>query len=143
MGEEETMEDLQGILEKINRDGVEKANAAAAQILADAKAKAAAVAKAAAEEAARVKAEAEKSAAASSARAAETIRQAARDTVLKVESSVTAMLGRLLAKEVDKALADEKTLAELVTEAVRGLAGPAEVAVPPKLAPALKAALAS
>ena len=39
------MEDLQGLLEKINRDGVEKANAEAARIVGDAEAKAAAIVK--------------------------------------------------------------------------------------------------
>ena len=65
-------EDLQSLLEKINRDGVEKANAAAEAILADAKAKAADIVKAANAEAAKAKADAEKASADYAARAAET-----------------------------------------------------------------------
>ena len=136
-------EDLQSLLEKINRDGVEKANAAAEAILADAKAKAAEIVKNANAEAASAKAAAEKAAADYASRAAETVSQAARDTIRKIEASVTAMLTNLLAKDVDKALADEKNVAALALEAVKGLVGKADVAVPAKLAPALKAQLAA
>ena len=136
-------EDLQSLLEKINRDGVEKANAAADKIIADAKAKAAEIVKAANAEAAQAKADAEKASADYAARAAETISQAARDTVLKIEASVTAMLTSLLAKDVDKTLAEEKNVAALTLEAVKGLASSAEVAVPAKFASALKAQLAA
>lgn len=136
-------EDLQSLLEKINRDGVEKANAAAEKIVADAKAKAAEIVKTATAEAAKAKADAEKEAAGHMARANETISQAARDTLLKVEESVTKMLTALLAKDVDKALADEKNVAALTLEAVKGLAADAEVAVPAKFAATLKAQLAA
>ena len=136
-------EDLQSLLEKINRDGVEKANAAADKIIADAKAKAAEIVKTATAEAAKAKVDAEKAAADYSARAAETISQAARDTILKIEASVTNMLTDLLAKNVDKALADEKNVAALTLEAVKGLTEKAEVAVAGKYAQALKAQLAS
>lgn len=136
-------EDLQSLLEKINREGVEKARAEADKIIADAKAKAAEIVKTANEESAKAKADAEQSAKDYAARAEETIRQAARDTVLKVEASVTALLEKTLAKDVDKALADEKTSGTLVAEAIKGLVGPVEVAVNPKLAESLKAQLAS
>ena len=136
-------EDLQSLLEKINRDGVEKANAAADKIIADAKAKAAEIVKAATADAAKAKADAEKTAADYATRASETVAQAARDTILKIEASVTAMLTALLAKDVDAALSDEKNVAALALEAVKGLVGDAEVAVPAKLAPALKAQLAA
>lgn len=136
-------EDLQSLLEKINREGVEKAKAEADRIVAEAKAKAAGIVKAATEESAKAKADAEKAAADYSARAAETVGQAARDTILKVEGAVSAMLENLLAKDVDKALGDEKTAVALVAEAVKGLVGEAEVAAPAKLVPALKAQLAA
>ena len=117
-------EDLQSLLEKINRDGVEKA-------------KAAEIVKAATADAAKAKADAAKAAADYTARASETVAQAARDTILKIEASVTAMLTALLAKDVDATLSDEKNVAALALEAVKGLVGDAEVAVPAKLAPAL------
>ena len=136
-------EDLQGLLEKINRDGVEKAQREADAIIAEAKAKAAGIVKAANEEAAKSKADAQKAAEDYAKRAAETVKQAARDTVLKVEGTVTALLENLLAKDVDKALSDEKTAGALVEEAVKGLVGSVEVAAPAKLVPALKARLAA
>ena len=92
------MEDLQSLLEKINRDGVEKAEAKAKEILAEAKAKADALVKDAREEAAKVKASAEAEAAGYVRRAEETIAQAARDTVLGVEGAVTALLVKILSK---------------------------------------------
>ena len=101
-------EDLQSLLEKINREGVEKARAEADKIIADAKAKAADIVKTANAEAAKAKADAEKAAADYAARAAETVRQAERDTILKIETSVTALLEKVLKADVDAALADEK-----------------------------------
>ena len=136
-------EDLQSLLEKINREGVEKARAEADRIIADAKAKAADIVKTANADAAKAKADAEKAAADYAARAAETVRQAERDTILKIESSVTALLEKVLKADVDAALADEKTAAALVAEAIKDLVGSVEVAVAPKLAAALKAQLAS
>ena len=63
--------------------------------------------------------------------------------MLKIESSVTALLTKLLATNVDKVLSEEKNVSALTLEAVKGLAAPAEVAVPAKLAACLKAQLAS
>ncbi len=136
-------EDLQSLLEKINREGVEKAHAEADKIIAEAKAKAAEIVKSANDEAAKAKADAEQAAKDYSSRAEETVRQAARDTVLKVEASVTALLEKTLAKDVDKALADDSTVGALVAEAIKGLVGAVEVAANPKLASALKAQLAA
>jgi len=136
-------EDLQSLLEKINREGVEKAQAKADEIVAAAKAKADALIKSAHEEADKSKADAEKAAADYAARAAETVKQSARDTVLKVEESVTQLLTNLLAKDVDAALAKPETVGALVADAIKGLAGTAEVALPAQLAPALKAQLAA
>ena len=137
------MEDIQSLLEKINREGVEKAEAEAKRILDAAKAKADRIVAEAREEAARSKADAAKDAEASAARAAETIRQGARDVVIGVKESVTAMLEKLLAKDVSAALADDKTAADLAAEAIRELAGPGEVACGEKLAQALRAQLAA
>ena len=137
------MDDLQSLLEKINREGVEKAEATAKKILEDAKAKADALLNDARAEAAKSKADAEKAAADYQVRAAETVKQASRDTILKIEASVTALLEKVLVKDVEKALADEATVKTLVTDAIKGVTGAAEVAVPTQLAAALKAQLAS
>lgn len=136
-------EDLQSLLEKINRDGVEKARAEADRIIAEAKTKADALLNDARASARKATEDAEKSAADSADRAAETIRQAARDTVISVRDAVTKLLTGLLAKDVDDALADEKVCALLAGEVLKGLAGEAEISAAPKLAAALKAQLAS
>ena len=137
------MEDLQGLLEKINREGVEKAEATAAKIIADATAKAEAIVRNAQAEADKAKADAEKSAADFTERAKETVRQAARDTVIMVESSVKSLLEKLLLKETEKALADGETAAKLVVAAIGGMSGPGEITCGPALARALAADLAS
>lgn len=137
------MEDLQGLLEKINRDGVEKANAEAVRIVGDAKAKADALVKAAESAAAQTKAAAEKAAADYQVRAAETVKQAARDVVLGVRESVTRLLEGLLAKDVEAALADDAVAIGLVAAAIRDLTGPGEVVAGAKLAAALKAQAAA
>ena len=137
------MEDLQGLLEKINRDGVEKANAEVVRIVGDAKAKADALVKAAESAAAQTKAAAEKAAADYQARAAETVKQAARDVVLGVRESVTRLLEGLLAKDVEAALADDAVAIGLVAAAIRDLTGPGEVVAGAKLAAALKAQAAA
>ena len=132
------MEDLQGLLEKINRDGVEKAEAEAKRIIDDARAKADALIKDTLAKAAQAKADAEKTSAAYAERAAETIRQAARDIVIGVKDSVTALLENLLAKDVEKALGDEKTAVSIVADAIKDLTGPGEIRSSAKLAAALK-----
>lgn len=136
------MEDLQSLLEKINREGVEKAEAKAQEILAEAKAKADALLKAARDEAAKAKASAEADAAGYVRRAEETIAQAARDTVLGVESAVTKKLERLLAADVDKALADEAAVTALVKETLAAFATTGEIVAGEKLAKTLAAQLA-
>ena len=137
------MEDLQSLLEKINRDGVEKAEAEAKKIVAAAQAKADEIVKNAQAAAAKAKAEAQTESEAYAARAAETVRQSARDIILGVKDAVTALLEQLLTKDVDRALADEKTATALVAEAINGLTGPGEITCGAKLAAALKAQVAA
>ncbi len=137
------MEDLQSLLEKINREGVEKADAEAKRIIDGAQTKADALVKTAQEKASQAKADADKAAADYQARAKESIGQAARDVVLGVKDAVTALLEKILVKEVNKALADEQTVFDLVTTAIKGLTGPGEIACTPALAKALTARLAS
>ena len=137
------MEDLQSLLEKINRDGVEKAEAEATRIVDEAKAKAAALLNDARAEADKAKAEAEQAAADYQKRAAETIRQAARDTVISVQDAVTKLLEKLLAEDVDAALANPATVAGIAAGAVEDLTRTAEVLANSKFVAALKAQLAA
>ena len=137
------MEDLQSLLEKINRDGVEKAEAEAKKIVEAARAKAEAIVQEARAEAARAKAETEKAAADYQSRAAETIRQSARDVVIGVGESVRALLERILRKDVDAALGNERIAAGVVAEAISGLTGPGEIACGSRLASVLRAQLSA
>lgn len=139
-------EDLQQLLEKIQRDGVDKAKSDADKILADARAQAKALTDQAKADAEKMKSEAEKEAEAFGRRAEETIRQAARDTVLNVEKSVTDMLSAILLKDVQKSMDNTDFVSGLVAEAVRTyLSGKEniEVAAGEKLADVLRAELAS
>ena len=137
-------EELQQLLEKIQRDGVDKANAEAAAIVAKAKSEAEALVKKAQEDAAAAEAKGKADAEAYAARARETIAQAARDTVLKVKDDVTKLLTKLLAQDVTAALATEAVpiAAAAVKELVTGTAT-AEVAASAKLVDALRAQLAA
>lgn len=137
-------EELQQLLEKIQHDGVEKANAEAAAIVAAAKEKADALVKNAQDEAKAAGEKADADAKAYAARAEETIPQAARDTVLKVKEDVTRLLTNLLAEDVKAALAaDAVAIAgTAIKELVSGTAG-AEVSVSAKLADAIRAQLAA
>ena len=136
-------EELQQLLEKIQRDGVDKANAEAAAIIAKAKTEADALVKKAQEDAAAAEAKGKADAEAYAARARETISQAARDTVLKVREDVTKLLTKLLAQDVSAALATEAVplAAAAVKELVTGSG--AEVAASAKLVDALRAQLAA
>lgn len=138
-------EDLQGLLEKINREGVEKAQAKAQQITAEATEKAAAIVAEARSQAAALVEKAQRDADEYAARAKETLRQAARDTVCEVREATTALLERLLAKDVETALGDPATVGKLIAETLVSLAGEhdREVTLNAKLAPALKAQLAA
>ena len=137
------MEDLQSLLEKINREGVEKADAEAKKIIENAQTKADALVKDALAKAAQAKADAEKDAKAYAERAAETIRQSARDVIIGVKDSVSALLENLLAKDVDRALADEKTAVGIVAEAIKDLTGPGEIRCSAKLAATLNSQLST
>ena len=136
-------EELQQLLEKIQRDGVDKANAEAAAIVAKAKEEANALVKKAQEDAAAAEAKGKADAEAYAARARETISQAARDTVLKVREDITKLLTKLLAQNVSAALATEAV--PLAAAAVKELVtnGDAEVATSAKLVDALRAQLAA
>ena len=122
-------EDLQSLLEKINREGVEKANAESAKIIAAAKAEAADIVKAAKAEADQAKADAEKAAADYAERAKVTIKEGARDTVRGLQNTITAMLEKLLVKDVNAALADPAACAKLLQVAIGDLLDKGELAV--------------
>ncbi len=136
-------EELQQLLEKIQRDGVDKANAEAQAIVDKAKEEAKAIVDKAKEEAAAATAKAEADAKAFAERANTTIKQAARDTVLEVKESVNKFFEGLLAQDVKGALADNA--AALAAEAIKALSAgaDAQVAANARLSEALRAQFAA
>ena len=136
-------EELQSLIEKINRDGVEKANAEAERIVAEAKKQAETIVREARDEATKAAETAKKESELSAERAKETLRQAARDTVISIEGDITRLLERILADNVDSALSDPATAAAIAGDAVKSLVGTGEVSAGPKIAGALKAQLAA
>ena len=141
--ETDMSEELQSLIEKINRDGVEKANAEAERIVAEAKKQAETIVREARDEATKAAETAKKESELSAERAKETLRQAARDTVISIEGDITRLLERILADNVDSALSDPATAAAIAGDAVKSLVGTGEVSAGPKIAGALKAQLAA
>lgn len=137
-------EELQQLLEKIQRDGVEKANAEAAAIVAEAKAEAEALVKEAQEVAAATEAKGKADAEAHAKNARETLGNEARKLVGQVRNDITRLFTALLAQDVSAALATEAVplAAAAVKELVSGDAT-AEVAVSKKLVDAIRAQLAA
>jgi V/A-type H+-transporting ATPase subunit E len=139
-------QDLQQLLEKINTDGVEKAKSEATKIIAQANAQAKAIVAAATRDAEQLAAHAKQEADAFEHRAEETIRQSARDTVLNVEKSVTAMLTALLLKDVNATMNTAELVAQLASEAVRAYIqekGSLDVVASAKLVDVIRAKLAA
>lgn len=143
-------DDLQQLLERIQKEGVDTASAKAEALLNDAKAKAAAIVKQAEQDAAASKAAAERDAAAFQQRAEQAVKQSARDLFLQVEKSLSALFERILAKDVDKALSDAGQVAPLAIEAARAYVSGGDKAVDllvsaksPALAEALRAKVAA
>lgn len=108
-------EELQSLLDRIQKDGVDKADAEAARIVETAREKAAAI-KAEAEAEARARLEkAEQEAAAFESRARETLRQAARDVVLSVGEALQSVLRGVLRRETSQAMTADVVGQMLVT----------------------------
>ena len=140
-------QDLQQLLDKIQRDGVDKAQAEADQLLAKANVQAKAILDTAHAEATAIKANARQEAESFENRAEETMRQAARDTVLNVEKAVTRLLERLLTKDVEDTFdRKEDMVSSLAAEAVRAYISGGDgiqVAASAKLADVLRSKLAA
>jgi len=111
-------QDLQQLLEKINTDGVEKAKIEAAKIISQAEAQAKKTVESAQHEAAQLVNQAKQEATSYERRAEESIRQAARDTLLNLEKSITTLLTNLLLTEVKSTLQTEGVVTQLVCDAV-------------------------
>ena len=106
-------EELQSLLEKINAEGVKKAEAEREKIVAAAKAEAEAAVAAAKAEAARIVADAEAAGKALRERAESAMHQAARDTVLELKAELESRLNAAVADATARAL-DPALMAEVV-----------------------------
>ena len=111
-------EELQCLLDRIQKDGVEKAENEAASIVSRAEEKAAAIIGKANEDATTALAEAEKSAAVFAERGGKALEQAARDVVISVQDAVHAALHAVVNSEVTRTL-DTETVAGMLTEVAR------------------------
>ena len=106
-------EELQSLLEKINSDGIMKANAERDAIIAKAKSEAAAIVAAAKKEAADLRTQAAAEAETLQKRAESAISQAARDVVLKLKAELGARISAAVEGAAEEAMTPE-FMAELI-----------------------------
>ena len=130
-------EELQSLLDRIQSEGVAKAEARAAEIVAEAEKKAAGIVAEAEKRAAEIRAAAEADAATLQSRAEQSLQQAARDVRLQVGAAIQDTLERVLLKDVRAALADPAFLQRYVEMAAKSVGGAAELRVPEDQAEAL------
>ena len=110
-------EDLQNLLDRIQKDGVEKAESEASRILDEAKTKASEIVKKANDEAARILAAAKKDADSFAEKGRKSLEQAARDTVISARTGIQSAVKSLIRLETAKAMTDNAVssmLAKLV-----------------------------
>lgn len=119
-------EDLQALMDRIQKDAVTKAENEAAAIIAAAKEKAAEIVKTAEAEAAAKLEKADKDAEAFTERSERTLAQSARDLLLSVGKNLENMIQNLLALEVEKAL-DESTIKNMLLTVAKGYVSDVEV----------------
>lgn len=111
-------EDLQQLLDRIRREGVEKAQAEAKAIVDAARKEAADITAKAKADADALRKDAEKDAKAFEARAEQQVRQAVRDVNLQVAQDLEKVVMSLLNKDVKAAMADGATLKQWISQAV-------------------------
>lgn len=99
--------ELQSLLDKIQAEGVNKAEKKAAKIIADAEAKAAEIIAVAEKQAATIEEKAKEEARASEFRSQQSVKQASRDIILGLEQAIQQTFERALKAEVEGALSAE------------------------------------
>ena len=100
-------EELQSLLDKINEEGVKKAEARAAEIIANARKEARAIQLKAEQDAAATAKAAQEQAEALQKRAESAVRQASRDIVLELQQELEKRMNRVVAGAADQALTPE------------------------------------
>lgn len=111
-------EELQGLLDKIQTEGIEKAESEKSRIIADAKAEAAKIIAEAKNQAETIVKKAEEDAEVSQAKGAAAIRQAARDVIIALRSDIETRLRKLAADCVGDAMTPE-VMGQIVLEMVK------------------------
>lgn len=111
-------EDLQYLIDRIQKEAVEKAEAQSASIITAAKAKADEIVKNANAEAAAALEKADKDAAVYTERSARSLEQAARDVLISVGKRFESMVSDILALQVEKSLSEE-TLKSMLLSLVK------------------------
>ena len=106
-------EDLQALMERIQKDAVDKAELEATSIISKAKEKAAEIVKAAEEEAKAKLEQADKDAVAFTERSERSLEQSARDLLLSVGKNLEKMILDLLSLQIEKSL-DETTVKNML-----------------------------
>ncbi|MBR2090829.1 MAG: ATPase [Fibrobacter sp.] len=106
-------EDLQALMERIQKDAVDKAELEATSIISKAKEKAAEIVKAAEQEAQAKLEQADKDAVAFTERSERTLEQSARDLLLSVGKNLEKMILDLLSLQIEKSL-DETTVKSML-----------------------------
>ena len=119
-------EDLQSLMERIQKDAVEKAELEANAIISKAKDKAAAIVKAAEDEAKAKLEQADKDAEAFTERSGRTLEQAARDLLLSVGKNLEKMILDLLSLQIEKSL-DESTVKNMLLSIAKSYSSDIEV----------------
>ena len=119
-------EDLQALMERIQKDAVEKAELAAADIISKAKDKAAEIVKAAEDEAKAKLENADKEAQAFTERSERTLEQSARDLLLSVGKNLEKMILDLLSLQIDKSL-DESTVKNMLLTVAKSYTSDIEI----------------
>jgi len=98
-------EELQALIDRLQKDGVDKARAGADQMLAEARAKAEAIVREGEAKARAAAEKAEAEAKASAERGRKALEQASRDVLLATGEAIASLLSRLLVRDAGKALA--------------------------------------
>ncbi|MEA4862109.1 MAG: hypothetical protein AB7F40_01165 [Victivallaceae bacterium] len=111
-------EDLQGLLEKIQKQGLDKANAAHDEIIGKAKSEAEAVIAAATKEAEEIRRAAKAESESLTKRAEEAVRQAARDIIMKLEGELKSRLVAVVQENTVAAMTPE-LMASIISEMVK------------------------
>lgn len=119
-------EDLQNLMERIQREAVDKAESQAAAIIAKAKEKAAEILKDAGAEAKARLEKADRDAEAFTERSERTLEQSARDLLLSVGKNLEKMVLDLLSLQVEKAL-DESTVKNMLLTLAKSYTSDVEV----------------